>query len=865
MKDHNLELFLDIVEKATSKVVKSSSGNKLSSNHILNSSFKSKGGKTLLLLTIEEGKTSAEYTKALLCAGVCPNSWNKDLRIYPLHFAAKYKNASAMRLLLNHGAHINSTLNNGRTALHICAKIGYKEGIAILLQSEHIEVDIKDKKGNQTPLFLAVTKGTSYSIVVDLINHGADLEHVCFRKSIQQHLAKHFPRIDLNLCIRKETPKVKNKNHLLLIYLNNIIEEAVFVNDPLRSDSLRQQFRSSLERLQFNSFYSKICKSILFKLCDLELIDYVRLFFDITSYISIHDSVCSKAEESALLIAAHRGNVELVSLLLEHNANQMNSVDVETKETLLHLILKKDSMDSFHIEKWKRCFKYLFDVNTSTESKFTKSKRSKICEMINNQDALNNTALHHASSKWPPTVVSTMLKYGANIGIRNNWNEAPIKNISWYTIDDFLHPSADSLVSNENHNVHGSTKEMNDNRKKECKSDINFSKKKCTSVSVLPMEIVSQELITRHLNDTSKSTAKRCIETDVYLADTIIDTADMIQSKIPKEKRIQVLNDSNPPDETDGRNHSSKELVPVDKKVEFKNNLKTDDNLEPICELLFSLRRSRERRSTNTELRFFLLFVLVHTWFVFHGLNFKRDTKFFGIIDVKLLTRCDIIAEKQFREIVLDLCYYCYIVLSSMIILFTLMDWKSDIITMFKDEQLTFYFEKLDKKGSIKDKNRYCHHLECYCGRKIEYKHILYVLSSNWKELGLVYLIIILMLEKENYLWKGMFSLVFLFAVKECYQVWRAVKRWLLLDMWLYRENWTGLAMIFFVSVQLFTYYDKTQDAVEYKIHMAAFAMGVSWNKLFVVLINHPFCSRYDILIFNQIDRCKGLEKINFV
>ena len=170
MKDHNLEIFVDILNETTSKNYRSDG--KLSNDHILNTCLKFKNGKTLLLFTIEKGKTSAEYTKALLCAGVCPNTWNHELNIYPLHFAAKHKNASAMRLLLNYGANINSTLNNGRTALHICAKLGYKEGTDVLLKNKGIDVDIKDKMGNQTPLFLAVTKSGSYSIVIDLISKG---------------------------------------------------------------------------------------------------------------------------------------------------------------------------------------------------------------------------------------------------------------------------------------------------------------------------------------------------------------------------------------------------------------------------------------------------------------------------------------------------------------------------------------------------------------------------------------------------------------------------------------------------------------------------------------------------------------------
>ena len=115
------------------------------------------------------------------------------------------------------------------------------------------------------------------------------------------------------------------------------------------------------------------------------------------------------------------------------------------------------------------------------------------------------------------------------------------------------------------------------------------------------------------------------------------------------------------------------------------------------------------------------------------------------------MSYCDLLAEKQFRENVLDICYYCYTFLSCVLIIFTLIDWRTDILTMFKDERLTYYFERLDRQESLTAQNKYCRFVECYCGRKIKFKHILYVLSSNWKELGLVYLMIILMYEKENY------------------------------------------------------------------------------------------------------------------
>ena len=845
MKDTNLERFLDILKNGISKA--ETTTKRLSKDRMFDACFNSKNGKMLLFFTIEMGKTSAEFTKALLRAGVCPNSWNNELKVYPIHFAAKLKNASAMRLLLHYGANINCTLKNGRSALHICAYLGYKEGTDILLKNKQIEIDIKDKKGNQTPLYLAVAKSKSYSIAVDLISHGADLEHICFRKSMKQHIAIHLPTIDLDSLIKKAKPNTKAMKHPLLIHLSNIIDEAAIVSDPLRYDSLLEQFRSYTGRLRNNPLCTEAYYNVLFKLCDQELTDYVKVFWK-TLNTSIRSKSVTESEKSALLIAAHRGNLELIKMLLENNVNQINNVDKETKETLLHLILKKDSCDPFQIEKWTECVEFLFDSKLCSESTITITHRNNICKIINNQDILHNTALHHAAKKWPTKVLSSMLRHGANIGTKNRWNEVPLRNISWYIIDEFLNP-ADHFspveYNDEDSNSLEVEEEKNDN---ENRAENNGNTKELTvlATSVVPIKNNKERdlLLNENTNKSGSSASKAYIGNDIYLADTIIDTADLLHRKIPKEKRVQALEDASKYNAIKTANSTSTLPFPIEKKLEKRPQMKKEGNFEPICELLFSLRRNREHRSMNTELRFFLLFVLIHTWFVFHSLNFKRDKKLFGIIDLQLLTYCDLLAEKHFRENVLDFCYYCYVLLSSIILIFTLLDWKADILTIFKDDRLTYHFERLDKKDPPKNQNKYCRSVDCYCGRKIEFKHILSVLSSNWKELGLVYLMLVLMQEKENYLWKGMFTLLFLVAVRELYQIWRAVKRWLLLDIWLYRENWMGLAMIFFISIQLFTYYDKRQDCVEYKIHMAAFAMGVSWNKLFTVVINHHFFSR---------------------
>jgi hypothetical protein len=177
-------------------------------------------------------------------------------------------------------------------------------------------------------------------------------------------------------------------------------------------------------------------------------------------------------------------------------------------------------------------------------------------------------------------------------------------------------------------------------------------------------------------------------------------------------------------------------------------------------------------------------------------------------------------------------------------ILWMLKDWKSDIHTSFKDEQVKFYFDCLvDKDPKTNSRlTRNCHCDKCESKRKIGFGDILYVVSVNWKEVGLICLMITLINDKERSLWLGMFILLCVFLVTECYHIWKAFRRYTMIDIWLYKENWAGIAMIVLVSILL--YYDETKESADHKRHMASFAMTVSWKKLFTVMFNHPMLSK---------------------
>jgi hypothetical protein len=89
-------------------------------------------------------------------------------------------------------------------------------------------------------------------------------------------------------------------------------------------------------------------------------------------------------------------------------------------------------------ENVKECLEYLFqEPNTQVERSVSKG----IKQIINNQDPWyrgQNTALHYAGRKWSQDIIMLVLKSGANIGIRNSWDEPAFANVSSNVLEEFF-------------------------------------------------------------------------------------------------------------------------------------------------------------------------------------------------------------------------------------------------------------------------------------------------------------------------------------------------------------------------------------------------------------------------------------------
>jgi len=114
-----------------------------------------------------------QITEFLLRSGANPDQAN-DFGITPLHLACQNRSFPIIDLLLDAGADPNAKTWAGETVLMNCSRTGFDDGVNALL-SKGAEINVREPEREQTALMWAAAKKHP-SVVASLVEHGADIK-----------------------------------------------------------------------------------------------------------------------------------------------------------------------------------------------------------------------------------------------------------------------------------------------------------------------------------------------------------------------------------------------------------------------------------------------------------------------------------------------------------------------------------------------------------------------------------------------------------------------------------------------------------------------------------------------------------------
>ena len=385
-------------------------------NHWINSAVTDDGDS---LLETAVKKRKVDFVQTLLRAGAKPDLVSQTSGLAPAHLCVKLGLTDILSLLLDSEVRdVNirtSSFKGGLSPLHLAAEAGNLEMINLLLNYEETDIDMKDHRGVQTPLLLAI-KHKHHQAAVTLIENGASLELTAGQQKLRDHFRETFQQTN------PDTIRVKRTRSLQLDLADKIF--TLLKETELNSEDYDYKLRLFKSSLRF-----------VRKLREENKLDNI---FDISVKKGLYEHVEHlllsgadiNTEGKPLLEAAFRGHHQIFKLFKKRGGNFLVTKD-GTQETVLHLVLKMNSK-SADKTSYQKCLEELLEARPDC------SVYRQVRRLINKVDSLGNTALHYATQKWPQSTVRKLLEAGANIGIKNHWKEIPITRIRPDLLETFL-------------------------------------------------------------------------------------------------------------------------------------------------------------------------------------------------------------------------------------------------------------------------------------------------------------------------------------------------------------------------------------------------------------------------------------------
>ena len=713
----------------------------LPSSHWINQEVED--GKTLLLAALDQ--KLSDYTEELLKAGALADQSSHRLATTPLNRAVKSGHLPAVKLLLDENkerpankADVNLQDTMGRAGLHLAVEQGDLPIIHFLLAQENVEVDIVDLH-DRTPLYFAAER-KSGQLVRLLLENGASLEAECDDTKMLKHISEFMPDLDISgLTVKVDRPVVRDR----LARLAQILDTASFnkgmgleVEEELLTEFSRVSAGCSSKSL--NTFLSSRY-TLLQKCASNNLADFAEVLLKKVGFDARHQP--DNGTSSPVLLAASRGDAELLDVLKKYKAD-FTCVD-ENKETVLHKVLQKD--ENLLRKVPEETVEKALDV-LLTESEDNKEFKTEISGLVNRRDGVGNTPLHCATQKWSEKTVRRLLERGANIGIKNKWNEIPINRISSSTMESFLDEFCLQSEKDVNHDEFKVT------------FDYQFL---APPVDALPKEVQGPYADSDEAQSASEGKSKK-------------------RFALPETESLWYMAESK----------------------EHRHLLK-----HPVITSFLWCKWTRIRRFVNRNLRFYMFFVMLLTWFIFQ--NYGGKTL------------------KSEQTDTITAFYGLFVAFSSIMFFLVMRDWVHEVGEVNEKrrrEQIVKDSEWEEEEGMRPPDLTYCE-----------------LVLSNWVEfLFLASLVLVLVFGVPLLSW-ALSVLTALLAGREVFQMTVSLRRYFFT-----LENWVEVAMVGLVSFLLF---GPDEDSYELKRQLAGICLLLSWAELITFAARHPRLTRYNVYV----------------
>ncbi|KAJ9598299.1 hypothetical protein L9F63_010977, partial [Diploptera punctata] len=341
-------------------------------------------------------KDCAEFTKALLQAGVKPNL--NTIIPEPIHYAASKGNDETLRiLLLDKRTKINAVDSFGRTALHCAAKnFGqsndaerYERCIALLISQPNMDVNRPNKKGC-TAVYEAAHFGGKEAVVA-MLKHGAHILDLDSSrgvgKSARQVIIERYPDLKNILPPLKVEQLQSNAHTQLLAALQhrqlNVFRDLLCQVDTYGNAHLDPNF-------WYNKPYNSTCLQMACKEHGCE--EFVQALLLAGADPNTVNIITKK---SPLHITVEAGNHETLHVLLQDKTININMAD-EYGRTPLHSIVEQHWGNDEDATRFEECLSLLLQQHDID---------------VNITDAQGNTAIHMAALRGSTKALMLMLKH----------------------------------------------------------------------------------------------------------------------------------------------------------------------------------------------------------------------------------------------------------------------------------------------------------------------------------------------------------------------------------------------------------------------------------------------------------------------